>query len=261
MKIAAVGDNCMDVYEGNGEAYPGGNPVNVAVYTVRLGLGASYIGAVGQDEYGERMVQAIAGKGVDVSHLYRLPGRTAVTRVRLQNGERIFCGYDEGVLADFALGEADIDFLCSHDMVVTSVFSHIEGNLAAIRQRGTPVAFDFSNKLDHPVVEEALPQVDYAFFSWDGAERDEMYAYMAAACKRGPRLVVVTCGADGSVACDGREFYHFGILPCPVVDTMGAGDSYIAGFLRGVLLEKPVPECMRLGAENSCVTIGYTGAW
>lgn len=32
MKLAAVGDNCMDVYENIGKAYPGGNPVNVAVY-------------------------------------------------------------------------------------------------------------------------------------------------------------------------------------------------------------------------------------
>ena len=37
MKLAAVGDNCMDVYENIGKAYPGGNPVNVAVYFVRLG--------------------------------------------------------------------------------------------------------------------------------------------------------------------------------------------------------------------------------
>ena len=33
IKLAAVGDNCMDVYDRTGEAYPGGNPVNVAVYT------------------------------------------------------------------------------------------------------------------------------------------------------------------------------------------------------------------------------------
>ncbi|MFR5702099.1 MAG: hypothetical protein ACLUD0_09650 [Eubacterium ramulus] len=37
IKIAAVGDNCVDVYDQTGEAFPGGNPVNVAVYTVRLG--------------------------------------------------------------------------------------------------------------------------------------------------------------------------------------------------------------------------------
>ena len=46
IKIAAVGDNCVDAYDQTGEAFPGGNPVNVAVYTVRLGGEASYTGVV-----------------------------------------------------------------------------------------------------------------------------------------------------------------------------------------------------------------------
>ena len=42
---------------------------------------------------------------------------------------------------------------------------------------------------------------------------------------------------------------------------MGAGDSYIAGFLKGILEEKTIEECMKLGAENAAVTLGYEGAW
>ena len=57
-RLAAVGDNCMDVYDQTGEAYPGGNPVNVAVYTVRLGGTASYTGVVGDDAYGSLMRSA-----------------------------------------------------------------------------------------------------------------------------------------------------------------------------------------------------------
>ena len=61
------GDNCIDLYDQTGDAYPGGNPVNVAVYTVRLGGKASYTGVVGNDKYGELMRRAVADKGVDVS--------------------------------------------------------------------------------------------------------------------------------------------------------------------------------------------------
>ena len=46
-----------------------------------------------------------------------------------------------------------------------------------------------------------------------------------------------------------------------VVDTMGAGDSYIAGFLVSWLRKRPLAECMKAGAENAAVTIGYSGAW
>ena len=46
IRLAAVGDNCIDLYDQTGDAYPGGNPVNVAVYTVRLGGSASYTGCL-----------------------------------------------------------------------------------------------------------------------------------------------------------------------------------------------------------------------
>ena len=44
VRFAAIGDNCMDVYDKTGEVYLGGNPVNVAVHIARLGSRASYIG-------------------------------------------------------------------------------------------------------------------------------------------------------------------------------------------------------------------------
>ena len=103
IKVAAVGDNCVDAYDQTGEAFPGGNPVNVAVYTVRLGGEASYTGVVGDDAYGKLMKDSIAKKGVDVSHLKVMPGSTAVTHVEIIDGERILGDYEEGVMAEFKL--------------------------------------------------------------------------------------------------------------------------------------------------------------
>ena len=61
MKLAAVGSNCIDYYNNveGGTAYPGGGPVNMAVYTVRNGGQASYIGPVGDDVYGQIMDEAM----------------------------------------------------------------------------------------------------------------------------------------------------------------------------------------------------------
>jgi fructoselysine 6-kinase len=78
---------------------------------------------------------------------------------------------------------------------------------------------------------------------------------------KGPNIVVVTRGEKGSIAYDGNEFTEFGIIECDVVDSMGAGDSYIAGFLMGILEEKSILECMKKGAQSSSETIGYFGAW
>ena len=260
MRIAAVGDNCIDDYFGTGEAYPGGNPVNVSVYAVRLGLAASYTGAVGSDQNGRLLRRALAGKGVDVSHLHTLPGRTAVTRVELCKGERVFREYDEGVLADFRLSDGDLDFLCGHDLVATGLWGRIEGELPRIKARGVPVAFDFADREQGPVLDAAAPYVDYAFFS-RREDSGELRDFLRAFRQRGPKVVVATLGEHGSLAWNGEAFIPCGAVRCPVVDTMGAGDSFIAGFLAGVLQKKPLAACMEQGARSSSVTLQDRGAW
>lgn len=277
--IAAAGDNCIDFYENQNRAYPGGNPVNVAVYVKRLGGEASYTGAVGSDENGALILGALREKGVDTSHVQILEGNTAISQVKLMDGERVFGDYQEGVLKDFKLREEDIPFLCSHDMVVTGIWGMIEGNLEKISKK-IPVAFDFANKFSSPVVQKALPYVTYAFFSWDSEAKEEfegMYhalslpardtdmerlqEFMRTMGKQGPQVVLVTMGEMGSVAWDGERFYRQGIVKCEVRDTMGAGDSFIAGFLYGILKGLTVPKAMEAGARSSAVTLEYFGAW
>ena len=220
IRVAAIGDNCIDYYDSLNESYPGGNPVNVAVYIKRLGGESSYTGAVGTDSFGKIMISAIQNKGVDTSHVQVLDGKTAVTHVDIVDGDRVFGKYEEGVLADFKLREQDISFIKKHDLAVTGIWGMIEDELPLISKE-IPVAFDFANKFANPIVEKAIPYVTYAFFSFDEESRNEFR----------------------------------------VVDTMGAGDSFIAGFLYGILNGLNVQDSMEAGAQNSAVTIGYKGAW
>lgn len=260
-RIACVGDNCIDYYEQSAEAFPGGNPVNVAVYTSRLGGQASYIGAVGTDPYGDLLLQALTGKGVDISHVQRLAGKTALTQVWVENGERILGDYDEGVMADFSLTPADIDFLCAHDLVVSGLWGKVENELRQVAARGVPIAFDCADRPEDPAAQTALKSADIAFFSDDNPDEDALRTRIRAVAAMGPRIVVATRGQAGSLAFDGGRFTPFGIVSCPVVDTMGAGDSYIAGFLQAYLEKKNIAACMEAGARASAFTIGYAGAW
>ena len=260
-KLAAVGDNCIDLYDQTGAAYPGGNPVNVAVYTVRLGGQASYTGVVGNDQHGVLMRDAIAGKGVDVSHLHTLPGATAISHVSIVEGDRVFGDYEEGVMAEFKLTAEDKDFLAGHDLLVTGLWGMIEADLPELKERGLPIAFDFADKTDHPILDQAMPYVDYAFFSRDGESHEALEEFLRSVVSRGPKIAVVTRGEHGSMAYDGEHFYKQGIVNCPVEDTMGAGDSFIAGFLFALMEGRPIPACMEHGAWNSSVTLGYKGAW
>ena len=207
------------------------------------------------------MKDSIAAKGVDTSHVRFVEGNTAITYVELINGDRVFGDYDEGVLADFRLTEEEIDFLCNHDLVVTGLWGNVHYDLKKIKQKGVRIAFDAATRTEDEAAQVAVLQADYFFFASDFGDTEELRQKMKELHAKGPKLVIVTLGEKGSLVYDGNDFTFFGIVPCRVVDTMGAGDSYIAGFLKGIMEEKNILDCMKMGAENASQTIGYHGAW
>lgn len=264
MKLAAIGSNCIDYYNNveGGKAYPGGGPVNMAVYTVRLGGEASYTGPVGEDDYGKIMRDAISKKGVDVSRLHVKPGNTAVSQVELVDGERVFGDYDEGVLSEYQLSEDDISFLEGADVVVCDLWGKVEGQFADLKQRGITTAFDCATEPEDEACQIAMPYTDYLFFSSDEGDSDALREQMKTYHAKGPKLVVCMMGSEGSLCYDGENFIKFGIIPCQnLVDSMGAGDSYIAGFLYGIVEGLSIEKAMEKGAANATETLGYFGAW
>jgi ribokinase len=71
----------------------------------------------------------------------------------------------------------------------------------------------------------------------------------------GVRVVAVKLGADGCYVTDGRERHLIEAFKVEAVDTTGAGDAFCAGFLYGLLKEKTLQECGRLGnfVASRCV--------
>ena len=261
IRIVGVGDNCIDYYDQTKEAYPGGNPVNVAVYVKRLGGSASYVGAVGTDDYGTLLIDRLKSKGVDISHVHVVEGSTAVTHVNMIDGERVLGDYDEGVMESFLLNQEDMNYICLHDLIVSALWGRVEKEFRRFKEMGLSTAFDFATQLDGDVVDAAIKYTDYAFFSVEDHSTEKIQEFMKKMHLFGPKLVIVTMGKKGSMVYDGNNFYRFGIISCDVADTLGAGDSYIAGFLYGILNGQSIEESMELGARNSAKTLGYWGAW
>ncbi len=263
MKLAAVGSNCIDFYANleGGKAYPGGGPVNMAVYTVRLGGQASYIGPVGDDKFGSIMAKAIREKGVDVSHLHVKSGKTAVSQVELIDGERVFGDYDEGVLSDYVLSEDDINFILQHDMVVCDLWGKVEGQYKELKEKGITTVFDCATRPEDEAAQIATPYTDILFFSSE-EDSDFLRQQMITYAQKGPKLVIAMLGTKGSLCYDHQDFHAYGIVACDkVVDTMGAGDSYIAGFLSAYHDGNDILTCMHKGAANATETLKYFGAW
>lgn len=264
MRLAAVGSNCIDYYNNvdGGKAFAGGGPVNMAVYTVRIGGEATYIGPVGNDNYGQFMKDSIGANGVDVSHLYIKEGKTAVSQVQLIDGERVFGDYDEGVLADFSLSDDDIKYIAGYDVVVADLWGKVEEQFQKLKELGITTAFDCADRPDDNEAKVAIPFTDYLFFSSDLGDVKEVREKMANIQKQGPKLVIAMLGQEGSLCFDGNNYYKYGIKTCDnLVDSMGAGDSYIAGFLKGITEGHPIEEAMEQGASTATDTLKYFGAW
>ena len=161
----------------------------------------------------------------------------------------------------FRLREEDFSFLQQFDMAVTGLWGRVEEQLSEVKKLGVPVVFDGAERPFDPAGLIALPCTDIAFFSDDSLGEEELHSKIQSVGALGPQIVVATRGAKGSMAYDGKTWVVCPPAPCTVVDTMGAGDSYIAAFLRSWLEKKPIRACMQAGAENAAVTIGYPGAW
>lgn len=261
MKFCCVGDNCIDYYQHEKIAKPGGNPVNVAVYIHQLGGESSYVGAIGTDNFGIIMIDALKAQNVDISNVQIVDGKTAVTMVQIIDNDRVFGDYDEGVMKNFSLNDQNRSFILQHDIVISGYWGNIAHEFKNFKNHNITTAFDFATNLESELTLQTIPYIDYAFFSNDEKNDTELENYMKGMHAKGAKTVIVTRGKKGSVVFDGKNFYHFGIINCPVVDTLGAGDSYIAGFLYAIMQKKTIVEAMEAGAKRSAITIGYEGAW
>ena len=213
------------------------------------------------DENGKWMLETLKKEGVDISHLKIGDGATAVTYMDMDGKDRVHGDYVEGVLENIVFDEEDIEFAAEHDLVHTALWGKAENTLPKIAAKGIPIAFDYADRLDHPLVEETLPYVTYGFYSYHEGRDAKIEEFLKDKVSRGMKIAVVTFGEDGSLAWDGERFYVGGIEKAEVVNTVGAGDSFIAGFLYGILNGKSIDECLKKGAEVAASVVQVFEPW
>ena len=264
MRLLAVGDNCVDHYVELGRRFPGGNALNVAVYASRLpGVEADYVGVLGTDSEGDFMLNQIQAVGLDISLLLRRKGETAVTTILVRDGERVFADYREGVQMNAVLPRESLPEISRYDLVHFTVWGFGREHADWMRKsHGVKLSCDFSSQLDDPRT-EIMPSLDYSFFSGAGLIREgvDPEDKIRELKERTPGLVVMTLGEHGSLVYDGEELYRGEASSVEVVDTLGAGDGYIAGFLCARLWSEPIQKAIIKGHEAARNIYTRLGAW
>jgi fructoselysine 6-kinase len=260
VRLLGIGDNTVDVYVDHDMQYPGGNAVNVAVQAARLGASASYLGCLGDDTRSALVERSLVAEGVDISHVRWPGGPNAFSRVGHRGNDRVFLGSDPGVRGRYRLTEADDAFIASHDIAHTSVHSDIDAELPRIRARIDLLSYDYSVHLDRLGKRATLALVDFAFLSSAGDDA-ECLDLLRSCAAEGPSLVVVTRGTRGACALAGGIVFEVAAHPAEIIDTLGAGDAFIAAFLMARMRGAEVPECLSAAAARAALACASRGAY
>jgi sugar/nucleoside kinase (ribokinase family) len=231
----------------------------------RLGLKVAFIGVVGEDLFGGYMLEALRERGVDTSPVLRDPSQPTGLSVILSRGADRAILTHPGSMAALNAGQVTDALLGqSRHLHIASYF------LQTGLQPGLPGLFERAHRLGLTTsldtnwdpaegwegVTELLPWIDV--FLPNEAEAiaisDEMDLQTAGEklASYGP-LVVIKRGAEGAAAFQGGRRWAARAetvdASSGLVDQVGAGDNFDAGFLRGWLLGLSVDECLNLGCR------------
>jgi len=262
IKLIGVGDNTVDTYIHLRTCFPGGNAVNVAVFAKRYGHFSAYLGWTGNDERGKLIIDSLAGEKVEISHCRVVKDvPTAFSEVSLVNGDRVFGRSEPGACELIQLTDADYEYIKQFDVVHTSVFSHLEDQIAALKSASRCLSFDFSQRLDREYLEKILPYVDIALISLAEVSVNEQDTLMKLVVSMGPSLVLATRGKEGAWVFDREQVYHQPVIPVEAVDTLGAGDAFAARFLVEYHSGVPIPQAMLKAAESASENCLHNGAY
>lgn len=257
-RILAVGDNVVDQYPHQEVMYPGGNAVNVAVHVRRLGAEAGYLGVLGDDHAGDVVADALRSEEVDTTFTRVAPGANAFAVVHVVDGNRVFAHGDVGVSV-FALTDADLEIVAGYDIVHTGECSHLESQLAELSAASRRLSFDFSER-PFDYVQQYAPFAEVAIWSAPSGDLAEGRRLVEQLRTLGPRTAVLTLGAAGALVLQEQLTYR----PAPtgqIVDTLGAGDAFIARFLVGLGRDEKVGELLTAATAYATASCAHFGAF
>lgn len=257
--VVAFGDNVVDCYADRGEMYPGGNTLNLSVFVRRSGGHASYVGAVADDAAGRHIRNSLAAEGVDISGLRTLPGSTAFCVIGNSNGDREFLGADLGV-SMISPEPADLKMIAAADAVHTGRSSHADRFLEGFSARAK-LSFDFAVIRDPGRIARIAPHCFLASFSGGDLTKDGAEALLQNARAAGATWVLVTRGGDGALLAGPDGTFATPAASATLTDTLGAGDTFIARTLLGLLREEEPGTVLTSAARMSAETCGQRGGF
>jgi 2-dehydro-3-deoxygluconokinase len=259
---------------------------NFAVGLSRLGIRVRWISRLGVDPLGDMIFDTLAGEELDLRYVVRDPGAPTGVFLKWRSGVRTQVAYYRRDSAASRLGRADVP-----DEALAGVrLVHLTGITLALSDGAAELVWDLARRAHAhgaqvvfdpnwrpalwPSPEEAaaaqsdvLPFVDWYLCGEEEGQvvfgTSDPASTLAAACANGAGAAVVRVGARGAIVRDpsGITTEVPSVREVRVVDEIGAGDAFAAGFAFGLLQGWRPPDCARLGNVLAAFALEGTGDW
>lgn len=271
----------------------GGGATNSAVSFQKLGLNAECFCKIGDDHEGEAIVAELMHHEVSIGRVIKTNLAQTGTSFILPSpiGDRAILVYRG---ANKLLSSNDIPkelFTKVEQLYITSLSGTAADMLPLLAKKAKelsiPVACNpgtsqLTTRID--TLKEALAYIDILILNCyeanlllDSIQKNKMsikkvetqsaplfskplHHYFKTVLSHGPQIAVVTNGADGVYACDGKNIYYHQSLKCKTVSTVGAGDAFGSTFVAYQALNKSIQESMQAGVINAASVLKQIGA-
>jgi 2-dehydro-3-deoxygluconokinase len=270
----------------------GGAESNVAIGLARLGVRSSWISRVGDDAFGMLVTREIRAEGVAVTAHLDATAPTGLMVKELRGGKPWRVRYYRTGSAASRLSPADVDpaAIAEADVLhLTGItpalgpgpLQAVEHAIDIAHRSGTLVSFDVNHRATLWPVEHAAPvlariaaAVDLIFAGPEEAElilgREPTAAtptvqsgetLARGLADLGPGTVVVKLGALGAIGLTDGMAHYAPAAPITVVDAVGAGDAFVAGYLSELVSGAPMTACLAMGNTLGGAVCRQPGDW
>jgi 2-dehydro-3-deoxygluconokinase len=289
-KVACIGECMVELKQADGGLFSrgyGGDTLNTAVYLARLGVGADYVTALGDDSLSDEMVAGWAAEGVGTSRVMRLPGKLpGLYLIQTDDrGERRFFHWRDSAAArslmDLPQTPEILNALAGYDVIYLSAITlslyggegraRLFAALKGAREAGARFAFDTNFRargwpdldIARAVFQEAFAAADIVLAStedllplYPGVTNEALLARIPGA------EVVLKLSEPASIVRLEGVPYPIKAKPveAPVVDTTAAGDSFAAAYVAARLVGADPIEAARAGHRLAGVVVCHPGA-
>lgn len=264
-KILCFGEMLWDIFPDG--AVPGGAPMNVAIGLKKLGSDVFILSSCGKDELGKNLLEYLNENGLSTEFVQQSNYPTGAVNVHLSESkdatyEIVFPSAWDYIEKPEALPEFDIlvygSLSCRNKTSFETLFSLL--NTTAIK------VFDVNFRapfIDQGIVEQLLKRADlvkmnheelFQISAWNGLESKDLELAADLVFKKySLKMLCVTRGAEGAFLKTADEVLYQSGFKVKTIDTVGAGDAFLSGFIHYYMGKKPLKDTL----EFACLL----GAW